>query len=90
MKLHRLQAEDDGDLRVGPGIDLAPAFGRIAMDGPPFLAVSRGGSAPADVIDGVLPACERPYDEGAKRAPTPCYRGGNTQRFVYFRIRLPD
>ena len=90
MTLHRLQAEDDGDLRVGPAIDLARAFGRLAMDGPPFLAVPRGGSKPADVIDGVLPACERPYEEGAKSAPTPCYSGGNTQRFIYFRIRLPD
>lgn len=59
-----------------------------AIEGQPFVAVPRVGSAVDDVVEAVLVACDGTYQVGA---PLVCYPNGTTgkQRIFRLRIRLP-
>jgi hypothetical protein len=89
MRLYPLTLAAEGEVKIGPPTELSEAFRPYALDGNAYLAVPRGGTPRGDMIDGLVAACETSYN-GKPFDVSACYpRGGNSQRVLYFRIRLP-
>ncbi len=77
---------------LGTKYDLSGAFAPYAIDGNTFIAVPRGGSAPANVIDGIMGACTVSYTTGIDYSTANCYNADNSgnAKVFYFRIQLPN
>ena len=85
--LYRLQ-ETNGKFTPTGATDLSAKFAPYAIQGSPYLAVPRGGSAIGNAIDGLMVATDGTF---VKNKMTSYYPAGvNRQKLVQFRIRLPD